>query len=545
MYSQSVPAFISKNVGNTLTNFKTWNGILINVKEYGAKGDGKTDDTAAIQKAINYAFSLGEGQFAIVYFPPGIYCISSTILHIQEGNYCRLQGSGVKQTILKAIKPITNMLTLSDATGVHTRKIVEGFTFDENNLASCAIDATYLRYSQIRDNEFINVAVDGYAVKFGRWVNRFLGNIINGQDLAFTGTPTSNGLLIPADTINNFIIERNSFTSCKSGIVCEAFPNDVRIQFNEFDSCSGAGIWFKSGGRLVDISKNAFENCGKTGVQVEVSAGTFQTWVGAIVGHNIYNATASTPFRDLIIDDNQFADCSTDSIMTLGGLLNADIRRNNMHNSYSSTYFVNLRGIGSLYTVSKRVLIEHSHSGQYTQLVGLNAADKRFNHSGLIIREYFKDSDSTEKGFELINPYSAGWTGSWTVAATYIDGIFTENEVTATTTHKTLSLTLENSGYSAVKGRYLRLHALTKNTVANGLRLKIGYDGVNQIDISSSTTTYLDSWHNAVIFVPSTVAVIDFDLALTVTGQNCFISKFNICDASLDFHEMRYLMKDL
>lgn len=44
-------------------------GGLINVKEYGAKGNGRADDTAAIQKAINAAFAIG----AIVYFPPGVY----------------------------------------------------------------------------------------------------------------------------------------------------------------------------------------------------------------------------------------------------------------------------------------------------------------------------------------------------------------------------------------------------------------------------------------------------------------------------------------
>lgn len=45
----------------------------VSVKAYGAKGDGKTDDTAAIRNAI--AESQGEG----IYFPPGTYVITDFI----------------------------------------------------------------------------------------------------------------------------------------------------------------------------------------------------------------------------------------------------------------------------------------------------------------------------------------------------------------------------------------------------------------------------------------------------------------------------------
>lgn len=46
---------------------------VYNVKEYGAKGDGVTDDTVAIQAAINAAFNSGKG--GVVYFPCGIYIV--------------------------------------------------------------------------------------------------------------------------------------------------------------------------------------------------------------------------------------------------------------------------------------------------------------------------------------------------------------------------------------------------------------------------------------------------------------------------------------
>ena len=44
---------------------------VVNVKDFGAVGDGKTDDTAAIQSAYNHT--------GMIYFPNGVYLISNTI----------------------------------------------------------------------------------------------------------------------------------------------------------------------------------------------------------------------------------------------------------------------------------------------------------------------------------------------------------------------------------------------------------------------------------------------------------------------------------
>lgn len=60
--------------------------IWRNVRDYGAKGDGSTDDTAAINRAIKDGGRCGEdcGSStvlpAVVYFPPGIYLVSTPII---------------------------------------------------------------------------------------------------------------------------------------------------------------------------------------------------------------------------------------------------------------------------------------------------------------------------------------------------------------------------------------------------------------------------------------------------------------------------------
>lgn len=52
---------------------------VINVKDYGAIGNGIVDDTLAIQQAIQAA-----GSNSIVFFPSGIYNVTSTINLLQD-----------------------------------------------------------------------------------------------------------------------------------------------------------------------------------------------------------------------------------------------------------------------------------------------------------------------------------------------------------------------------------------------------------------------------------------------------------------------------
>ena len=59
----------------------------LNVRDYGAKGDGKTDDTQALQKAFD---KLGNG--VTIYLPPGRYLISDTLKWRSEK---RLTGTTV------------------------------------------------------------------------------------------------------------------------------------------------------------------------------------------------------------------------------------------------------------------------------------------------------------------------------------------------------------------------------------------------------------------------------------------------------------------
>jgi len=79
----------------TKASYSLIEGAPYNVLDYGATGDGVTDDAAAIQAAISAAFAAGGGT---VYFPSGIYFVS---VPIQIQSSVNLEGANWNSTIIK------------------------------------------------------------------------------------------------------------------------------------------------------------------------------------------------------------------------------------------------------------------------------------------------------------------------------------------------------------------------------------------------------------------------------------------------------------
>ncbi len=72
----------------------------VSVKDFGAVGDGVTDDTTAIQAAINSMSSTG-GR---VFFPSGTYLVNSGITLKTR---VTLEGADRNSTIIKAVQELS------------------------------------------------------------------------------------------------------------------------------------------------------------------------------------------------------------------------------------------------------------------------------------------------------------------------------------------------------------------------------------------------------------------------------------------------------
>jgi len=94
----------------------------IDVKDFGAKGDGVTDDTAAINTAIAAAKKLGAG--AIVSLPPGRYRTASgkeKSVRITHADGLTLQGEGSTTIVSGDLdEPV---FRIADSKGVTVRGI--------------------------------------------------------------------------------------------------------------------------------------------------------------------------------------------------------------------------------------------------------------------------------------------------------------------------------------------------------------------------------------------------------------------------------------
>ncbi|KAK4986613.1 hypothetical protein LTR66_007818 [Elasticomyces elasticus] len=92
--------------------------VFRNVKDFGAKGDGVTDDTAAIQAAISTGNRCAPGACgsttvtpAIVYFPTGVYMISGSII---DYYYTQIIGNPNCVPTIRAFANFTGGLGLID-----------------------------------------------------------------------------------------------------------------------------------------------------------------------------------------------------------------------------------------------------------------------------------------------------------------------------------------------------------------------------------------------------------------------------------------------
>jgi hypothetical protein len=138
-------------------------GKLVNVKQFGAEGDGAADDTAAIQKAIN---ATPDGN--TIYFPAGTYIVSNFV--VNKRSALSFLGEG-RHSVIKQKTGAQRIATFSGSRDI----VITRLGFDANGIKSYGGVAFYaVSGVRIENNFFFDSApkpigsTDRYSFVFAK-----------------------------------------------------------------------------------------------------------------------------------------------------------------------------------------------------------------------------------------------------------------------------------------------------------------------------------------------------------------------------------------
>ncbi|MGI8858359.1 MAG: glycosyl hydrolase family 28-related protein [Thermomicrobiales bacterium] len=157
---------------------------VIDVKQHGAMGDGKTDDTAAIQAAIDAVPATG----GAVSFPSGTYIVApgKTVGIVIKSNLLLMgAGAGSVLKIKDHLGDWQRLLSPKDLGGTVENFAVEDLAFDANivnnpeSLINETKDATYQTFVHITSGRNLTVRRCRFAPYSGVWAVSFVGQQID------------------------------------------------------------------------------------------------------------------------------------------------------------------------------------------------------------------------------------------------------------------------------------------------------------------------------------------------------------------------------
>ena len=228
-------------------------GQVYNVKAYGAKGDSTTDDSAAIQRAVNAAALtvVGSTTYATIYFPQGTYKLASTItIPAQAG--IKFQGAGKFAT---ALAPTNSAFTASSG-NAYDVCIMDMQIYGGNNQISTPSGASINRLTvervafQAASSVSVNVASGMICASF----KDCLWNNNGGDNLTF-----ADGV-----TVNNLLFEQCEWTGTSHRSYVNFNDTHGNVTLVKFDRClfegpsnSNTVAWLLLGG----ITNLLFDHC--------------------------------------------------------------------------------------------------------------------------------------------------------------------------------------------------------------------------------------------------------------------------------------------
>lgn len=294
------------------------NDIRVNVKDFGAKGDGVTDDTIAIQTALDEGVN--------VYFPVGTYLYTPPLI-IRKHNV-GIIGDSIRKTILKPTNTTQNAIEVGMGVDV-SYSVFKNFKLEGNSsclngivIGTVDFAGYWLTFENVWITEFRGVGASALVVNRSWWFvaskTLFSYNynhvhipdgsvnttILFDKQTEF-GYADNNGFLV--DGINNcdiFTFKDVQIEGCQNWGIYSVSPGVTINLLNCYFEINGKNIYI-SGGSGSDWSTLNMYNCVNhftlegTGIQLDYTRGQMSNCYGFLVDSIITTGNTRFNFEDL------------------------------------------------------------------------------------------------------------------------------------------------------------------------------------------------------------------------------------------------------
>ena len=335
---------------------------VFNAADFGAVGDGVSDDTVEIQAALNAANDAGGG---VVWIPPGTYKISNSLIVYSKTN---VLGAGRGATTLRGTAGAYAGVTVNGGLIYCTIAMVSA---DNASVRSITVDhvtngatvngigilhdgaGTPSTGCVIEDCQVLGHISHQYLIWNYKGIDsKIINNYVDGGSTTRDGTTGQEGIesyggigaLIAGNTVKN--IEQNGIYVW--GDATSGYPTNLLIANNTVNGCFN-GVRVSAPAYNVRITNNHLKSNWEAGVKVTCSAGEVLDDV-ALVGNSIETSDigvyapceTGSVCRRLLIDGNSIGDTdnATGGAMQLHGVSNCIVSNNHIRDASANGIYV-------------------------------------------------------------------------------------------------------------------------------------------------------------------------------------------------------------